>query len=163
MVPKAGFLALGLVVGLLVGAAGLSVITPTTSETSPTVATSTATGCVLDDRRRPGWVGQVLTDDSRVVALNITMYHESPGLELSTKLQEPSEGNFQLAITTARPTERVQVPDDCQPRTTYLVSLSLPADYRILAVTVDGQRRVAIFPSDSSPTFRPLNTTIRAS
>lgn len=127
---------LALVIGIAIGAAGVLFLTPMEETTSPTAATSTATGC-SDEPLPQGWLAQIADEDARLVVLNVSIGHEAPGLDLTSSLDEVAEGTFRFAITSAPSTEKADPPTDCQPRTTVEAVISLPADYETLEIAID--------------------------
>lgn len=143
-----------LVIGIAIGAGGTMLLTPSETTTPPTYATSTATGCSTEPLPS-GWLGQIGVDESRVVILNVTIGHDSPGIDLTHSLTEVSDGTFRFAITSTPTTEKGEPPAGCHPRTTLEASISLPADYEILEITFDGDPFATVENDEESfPSFR---------
>lgn len=156
--------ALGAVLGLLVGAAVGFALVPTERVASPSSATSAGTGCVPDPATG-GWVGQVPAGETWTVALNLTFTHDVADVDVRGNLTQSAPGAYRFAVlVTAGTGPKGEPPADCRPRTVLDATISLPGDYRTLAILL-GDTVVARVekPEGSFSTFRSLSGNYSAS
>ena len=152
------FLLLGLVVGVLVGAAAGFYLAPTERVASPSYGMSTGTGCATDPATG-GWVGQIPAGETRTIAFNLTFTHDAADVDVRGNLTESGPGTYRFAVlVTPGDGEKGEPPEGCTPRTTLDASISLPSDYRTLTFVLgdDVVTRVEN-PEHSFATFRTLS------
>lgn len=151
--------AVGVLVGGLVVAVAAGWLVPADRTTSPTASMTTATGC-HEDPSEDGWVGHVPVEDRAIVVFNYTLLHDAADVEVQGDLQNPAEGEYVYAITTAPATDspKGSPPEECQPRTLIEVGVSLPREFGTLSITVDGRTLATVESGPgASPAFRPID------
>lgn len=162
MDSRLAFLAVGLVVGGLLGGAFVQVSQPPRTGVSvPSMTTSASTGCATGAEPR-AWVGMTGTLDHRIVEFqNLSFTHDDPTLGVRGNLTEPSPGEFVLALRTVSETPTKAPSDDCQPRTTVSASVALPTDFRTLDVRL-GDEHITTVENADRPRFYYVNETADA-
>lgn len=142
------------IAGVLIGAVLMQFLAPPMSGTSvPSHGMATATGCLGADDPR-GWVGVVPDGDYRAVYLmNYSYTHDATDVEIRAELTESAANAWVFAVTVTPGTERKEVPDDCQPRSTIDASIALPAAAESLTITVDGEPVADVDTTGNAPRF----------
>lgn len=155
---------LGAVLGLLVGGAVGYALVPTERVSSPSYGMSTATGCATDPETG-GWIGRVPASETETIVLNLTFTHDVADVDVRGNLSESAPGRYRFAVlVTPGEGGKGEPPEDCTPRTTLDASVSLPNDYRSLAVLFDGTVVTEVGNRERSfATFRTLPGNYSAS
>jgi hypothetical protein len=152
-----------LVVGFLLGVVvtfgatslplGAADETPTAQVFAPGYDVATSTGC---GEPQDGWLTVTPLSGATVVIINLTVAHESTGLDHTYDLRELEGGDWVLFITTS-PTDEKPPTAGCTSVTTYDISVTLPGDYGYLTVVRDDERVVELESTGGTATYRPLS------
>lgn len=137
-----GGIAVGLLVGLLLGGVGALALlggppTASVDSANPPATVATATGCVLGRNVDTGWSYLVASGETDTVIVNVTAGHAAEqSVNGSFERVAPGECAFRVETVSAGKTAQ---PTDCPTGSTAYATASLPTGWQSLLVTIDGE------------------------